>query len=152
MRNPRFCAAAALSLCVIMCILNAHFARTSHAMPVYVDSEEVRWKGRSWCHLVADTLDELHHFAAQLGLQRKWFQSKSFYPHYDVTLSVRARAIQLGAIDADRKTIIGCCKQMRAEMLAQRTQQQSLLLEPGGIHGTCSQAASRASFPTRILP
>lgn len=119
-------------------------------MAVYVDSEGIRWKGRTWCHLVADSLDELHSFAAQLGLQRKWFQSKSFYPHYDVTLSVRARAVQLGAIDADRKRIIGCCKQMRAEMLAQRTQQLSLMLDSGGIHGSSSQATGQPPLSPRV--
>ncbi|MCF5775528.1 DUF4031 domain-containing protein [Pseudomonas poae] len=119
-------------------------------MAVYVDSEEIRWRGRVWCHLVADSLDELHRFAAQLGLQRKWFQSKSFYPHYDVTLSVRARAVQLGAINADRRKIIGCCKQMRTQMLAQRTQQQSLLLDSGGMHGTYCQTAGDAPVSARV--
>lgn len=113
-------------------------------MAVYVDSEGIRWKGHTWCHLVADSLDELHSFAAQLGLQRKWFQSKSFYPHYDVTLSVRDRAVRLGAIDADRRKIIGCCKQMRAEMLDIRKQQMSLLLDSGGIHGASCQAARQS--------
>jgi hypothetical protein len=110
------------------------------AMAVYVDSEEIRWKGRVWCHLVADSLDELHSFAARLGLQRKWFQSKSFYPHYDVTLSVKAQAMRLGAIHADRRKIIGCCKQMRAQLQAQRVQQQSPL-DSGGMHGTYCQTA-----------
>ncbi|MBV1790366.1 DUF4031 domain-containing protein [Marinobacterium sp. D7] len=95
-------------------------------MAVYVDSEEIHSKGRVWCHLVADSLDELHSFAARLGLERRWFQSESFYPHYDVTLSVRYRAVQLGAINADRRKIIGCCKQMREQMQAQRMLQQSL--------------------------
>lgn len=95
-------------------------------MAVYVDSEEIRSQGRVWCHLVADSLDELQNFATQLGLQRQWFQSDSFYPHYDVTLSVRNRAVQLGAINADRRKIIECCKQMRAQMQAERMLQQSL--------------------------
>lgn len=86
-------------------------------MAVYVDSESIPWRGRAWCHLVADTLEELHSFAKQLGLKRQWFQHRSFYPHYDVTMLVRQRALHLGAIDADRETIIQCCKQMRAEMI-----------------------------------
>lgn len=86
-------------------------------MTVYVDCEKIRWRGREWCHLVADSLDELHEFAAQLGLQRRWFQNRSLYPHYDVTLSVRARAIKLGAQNADRQTIIGCAKRIRSELL-----------------------------------
>lgn len=89
-------------------------------MTVYVDSENIPWRGRMWCHLVADSLSELHAFAALLGLKRQWFQCDGFYPHYDVTLPIRLRAMRLGAVSADRKTIIQCCKQMRAEMLQLR--------------------------------
>ena len=92
-------------------------------MAVYVDSEEIQWRGRAWCHLVAESLDELHAFAAQLGLQRRWFQERSFYPHYDVTVAVRTRALRIGAMDADRETIIACCKLMRSELLQLRSTQ-----------------------------
>lgn len=92
-------------------------------MAVYVDSEEIQWRGRAWCHLVADSLEELHAFAAQLGLQRRWFQERSYYPHYDVTVSVRKRALRIGAVDANRETIIACCKLMRLEMLQLRSAQ-----------------------------
>lgn len=95
-------------------------------MAVYVDSEAIRWRGREWCHLVADTLEELHDFAARLGLRRSWFQDRGRYPHYDVTASVRLRALNMGAIDADRATLIACCrrvhfvqKQRTKAMLAQ---------------------------------
>lgn len=84
-------------------------------MTVYVDSEAIRWRGREWCHLVADSLDELHSFATLLGLQRSWFQGKGRYPHYDVTIAVRNRALLLGAIDADRTTLIECCRRVRAQ-------------------------------------
>jgi len=52
-----------------------------------------------WSHLMADTDDELHAFATRLGLRRSWAQ----YPgtpkaHYDLTDSVRRRAMHLGAI------------------------------------------------------
>lgn len=89
--------------------------RRVKAMAVYVDSEEILWRGKLWCHLVADSLDELHAFAAKLGLRRSWFQS-SGYPHYDVTVPVRARALKLGAVDADRETIVDRCRQLKAEM------------------------------------
>lgn len=64
-------------------------------MAVYVDAEGIRWRGREWNHLVADSLDELHAFADKLGLRRSWFQSKTLYPHYDVTKSVRTRALAM---------------------------------------------------------
>lgn len=73
-------------------------------MTVYVDD----WRQRAtvgpvtarWSHLTADTLDELHRFAAALGLRRAWFQEHPHDPlrhHYDVTDDGRRRAIELGA-------------------------------------------------------
>ncbi|WP_439865837.1 DUF4031 domain-containing protein [Pseudomonas syringae] len=40
-------------------------------MAVYVNEEGIRWRGREWCNLVADSPDELHSFADRLGLQRR---------------------------------------------------------------------------------
>jgi hypothetical protein len=118
---------------------------------VYVDREEIHWKGRVWCHLVADSLDELHSFAARLGLKKGWFQSESFYPHYDVTLTMRARAIRLGALSAGRREVIGCCKQMRRQMQMEIMQQLSLF-DSGESHGADSQTAADAFVAARIRP
>jgi hypothetical protein len=61
---------------------------------ILVDAAIWPWRGRRWAHLVSDvSLDELHAFAAGLGLQRTWFQGD----HYDVPADVRDRAIALGA-------------------------------------------------------
>lgn len=84
-------------------------------MAVYVDDERIPWRGKLWCHLVADSLTELHAFAAAVGLKRSWFQDCSRYPHYDVTLAVRDKALRMGAQLGDRKTIIGCSKRLRLE-------------------------------------
>lgn len=84
-------------------------------MAVYVDDEQIPWRGKLWCHLVADSLTELHDFAAALGLKRAWFQSGSRYPHYDVTMSVRDRALRMGAHLGDRRTIVGCAKRLKTE-------------------------------------
>ena len=85
-------------------------------MAIYVDDERIHWKGKQWCHLVADSLTELHGFARQLGLRRSWFQGRSVYPHYDVTVSIRDKALALGASMGDRSTIITCAKQLKAEL------------------------------------
>lgn len=85
-------------------------------MAVYVDNERIAWKGREWCHLVADTLSELHEFALQLGLRRAWFQDRASYPHYDVTSAVRARALVMGARHADRVQLMACCRKLKAEV------------------------------------
>ena len=62
-----------------------------------------RWSGGG--HLQADTPEELHEFAARLGLRREWFQAKPGRPendHYDLTFRGRERALALGAMDEDR--------------------------------------------------
>jgi predicted kinase len=47
-----------------------------------------------WCHMASDAgFDELHEFAARLGLQRAWFQRD----HYDLPAHGRAAAVALGA-------------------------------------------------------
>jgi hypothetical protein len=62
-------------------------------------------RGDPWFVLTADTDDELHAFAASLGLTRVMFRpAKQALPrqnpvaaHYDVTLGERDRAVALGA-------------------------------------------------------
>lgn len=93
-------------------------------MTVYVDDEDIPWRGKTWCHMVADTPEELHFFAKRLGLRVAWFQANSVYPHYDVTTSVRARALSFGALRADRSTIIACAKRFKAKSVAERKQEQ----------------------------
>lgn len=66
-------------------------------MTVYVDQPIHPWRGKLWCHLVADDLNELHAFAAKLGLKREWFQNHKIQPHYDITAAKREKAIKLGA-------------------------------------------------------
>lgn len=52
-----------------------------------------------WSHLMADTDEELHAFAARLGLKRAWAQYPGTWKsHYDVTTTKRAEAIRLGAV------------------------------------------------------
>ena len=71
-------------------------------MAVYVD--ELKVYPNAWgpfrkgsCHLLADTLDELHAFAQRLGCKRSWFQPHPNHPHYDLVESFRTRALAQGA-------------------------------------------------------
>ncbi len=70
-------------------------------MSVYVDNARLEWRGMKMSHLQADSDEELHVFAARLGLRRGWHQpgSRPEASHYDVSDSVRLRAIKLGAIE-----------------------------------------------------
>jgi hypothetical protein len=102
-------------------------------MAVYVDNERIAWRGKLWCHLVADSLDDLHQFAARLGLKRAWFQDMASYPHYDVTTSVRERALALGALPARKRQMIASATLMRDEVrasLAAAATQSALFPEP----------------------
>jgi hypothetical protein len=82
-------------------------------MAVYVDEAIWRRAGRRWCHLLADDTDQLHRFAALLGIKRLSFQDKGRTPHYDLTAFERARALALGAIRCDRREIVIVCRRLR---------------------------------------
>lgn len=76
-------------------------------MSVYVDplmrvARSDRWPFHLACHLIADTVDELHQFADKLGLKHKWFQDKGV-PHYDLTKNKRYMAVRLGAKQLTRE-------------------------------------------------
>lgn len=85
-------------------------------MAVYVDNVRIEWRGRKWCHLVADSLEELHEFAKRLGMQKGWFQQDASYPHYDITVESRLLALQLGAIEGSRTQIITCAQKLKVQL------------------------------------
>jgi hypothetical protein len=56
-------------------------------MSVYLDTADIVWRGKTWCHLYADSLPELEAFARQIGLPPDWLQypnGDGGFPHYDV--------------------------------------------------------------------
>ena len=70
-------------------------------------------------HLMSDQPDpeELHRFAARLGLRRSYFQHRPGRPehdHYDVTLGKRAQAIALGATVLDQDGLVELLTRRRA--------------------------------------
>jgi len=68
------------------------------------------------CHMVADTDEELHGMAKAIGMKEEWFQPRSF-PHYDVCLFRRKKAIELGAVEIDRRDLALFMRRYRAERL-----------------------------------
>jgi Protein of unknown function (DUF4031) len=84
-------------------------------MAVYVDEAIWYWQGLKWCHLLADDANELHRFAARLGLKRTSFQSppEVTVPHYDLTAYERVRAIATGAVACDRHQIVAVLRRIR---------------------------------------
>lgn len=71
-------------------------------MAVYVDNAVFQWRGRYWAHLLADDLDELHTFAARLGMPRCAFQDKRSGAHYDIDSAMREAALRFGALPVSR--------------------------------------------------
>jgi hypothetical protein len=84
-------------------------------MAIYVDDAIWHWQGLKWCHLLADDTDELHRFAARLGIKRTSFQSppKVLTPHYDLTGYERVQAVAMGAVPCNRHEIIAVVRRIR---------------------------------------
>ncbi|MFL6676358.1 MAG: DUF4031 domain-containing protein [Massilia sp.] len=74
--------------------------------------------------MVADSLDELHRVARLLGLRREWLQADASYPHYDLTVQARERAIRLGVQPGNRRQIIHCARMLKAELQMQQNAAQ----------------------------
>ena len=77
-------------------------------MAVYVDDMRAPYGRLIMCHLIADTEAELHAMADQIGVARRWYQN-TINPHYDICLSKRRLAVQLGAREITwRQTRVMC--------------------------------------------
>ena len=93
-------------------------------MSVYVDAAIYGYGRMIMCHMLADTVEELHDMADKIGVARKWYQGppKSSTPHYDICKSKRALAVQFGAIECTREEIVAVryrvLKRLRGEMRA----------------------------------
>jgi hypothetical protein len=91
---------------------------------ILVDLAIWPFRGRKWAHLVSDTShEELHAFAATLGLQRGWFQGD----HYDIPSEVRLAAIELGAEPVGAGELV---RRLRAAGLRDRSRITHLPGEP----------------------
>ena len=94
-------------------------------MSVYVDNAFIQASvpngGRTvtskWCHMTADSREELDDMAELIGLRLRWIQHPDeWHEHYDVTVSRRAAAVKAGAIEVDWGERV---KQMRENWIAQ---------------------------------
>jgi hypothetical protein len=64
----------------------------------------VRLPVKRWCHMASDAgFEELHVFAARLGIPRHRFQGD----HYDLPPHLRARALALGAEEVRTTELTG---------------------------------------------
>lgn len=68
-------------------------------MAVYVDDMEAPYGRMKMCHLIADSVDELHAMADTIGVARRWYQAPPKHSsHYDIALTKKALALAAGAI------------------------------------------------------
>lgn len=74
-------------------------------MTVYVDDMYKHAHGKlkqmKMSHMIADQDEELHFMATKIGMKKSWHQGD----HYDISLSKRKMAIELGAISVSQKQI-----------------------------------------------
>ena len=71
-------------------------------MAAYRDDAQWQRGGVLCGHLVADSLGELHDFAARLGLPPSQFQPHALTPHYTLPQALHSAADALGACALDR--------------------------------------------------
>ncbi|MNR71333.1 hypothetical protein D3C71_19480 [compost metagenome] len=68
-------------------------------MAVYVDDMFAPYGRMKMCHMLADSDEELHAMAAQIGVARRWHQAPPRHDsHYDIAMSKREEALRLGAV------------------------------------------------------
>ena len=97
-------------------------------MALYVDDAIWRWQGLQWAHLLADSIDELRRFAADLGINRLSYQGppRTSVPHYDLT-----------AYEAPRhRARCNCLQPPRLVVVLRRARSEgrvARMIEPRGI-------------------
>lgn len=80
---------------------------------VYVDSAFLPYRRMLMCHMLADSVEELHAMADKIGVARRHFQADASTPHYDICKSKRARAVQHGAVEVDRRKLVELLRRNR---------------------------------------
>src|SRR6266498_265731 len=121
--------------------------RSEHAMIVVDEirtyaTEQIkpaaRRYGNRWCHMMTDgSKEELHAFAAKLGLSRASFQEHATLWHYDLVPSKRQQALRLGAQEVRAEEWLkGEWLQQRIAQGQQKREQRSVTEQIHALIGT----------------
>lgn len=93
-------------------------------MTIYVDEAVWPYRGTLYCHMMSDgDIQELHDFAAKLGLKRSWFQDKPSGKHYDLSQNKRWQAIRLGAVPVTSREMLRKCSPRLAAIMDDKPQE-----------------------------
>lgn len=84
-------------------------------MTVYVDKAVHKYRRMIMCHMLADSLEELHEMADKIGVARKWFQGDASSPHYDICKAKRELAVTFGAKEVGRRELVEVIRSIRAQ-------------------------------------
>lgn len=111
-------------------------------MTVYVDDMRAKYGRMKFCHMLADTDEELHAMADHIGMARKWHQKppKASDSHYDIALAKRALAVAAGAVEITWRQA-GC-------MSARRKATGELGKPEDAVEWVRRRAADRQSQPS----
>lgn len=82
-------------------------------MTVYIDCYNAPFQRMIMCHMIADTIPELHAMADTIGIARRWFQSKGRTPHYDICKSKKTIALKNGAKEVGMADFVGHANRIR---------------------------------------
>jgi hypothetical protein len=69
-----------------------------------------------FCHLLADTREELHAMADELGIPRRYFQDHPWRWHHDLPEPLRPRAVELGAREVSLAEVGAILRRRKAEL------------------------------------
>jgi hypothetical protein len=70
---------------------------------IYIDPPTWPGHGRLWSHLVSDvSYDELHTFAARVGVPRRAFERD----HYDIPAQRYAEVVAAGAVEVSSREVV----------------------------------------------
>ena len=87
-------------------------------MAVYVDRFRTPYGRMVMCHMLADTVAELHAMADRIGVDRKHFQLGTRHgdvPHYDICMAMRRLAVAAGAIEIGRRETAALMRKLRGQ-------------------------------------
>jgi len=80
-------------------------------MTIYIDKAEWVTKAKNprkqYAHMISDTsLEELHFFAAQMGIKRHFFHQSRACKHYDISGEQIQKVLSAGAYEVSSKEIV----------------------------------------------